>query len=864
MYTPRPHGLSSVGEPLTEADGAAVELLARRLTNLRQISGVESLKMVRDLPDGGYVIAQDMGGVFRAIAHKPQRAGLREESTGLVGIEIPMLFSGVITQAIVRDPGGVGLKLTEQTRKRLIGYASGEDAPPLPPKDVSLQRFRIAYGELFPELQPQGMAGLYAFYSQYVQQRPTWYSGAMAEVMQIVGGYGRQDADSLPDDPVERARMVLPARVAKGIAAELNSLRLPGYTGLAPRSGQFQYDYKFNRTDAVAFDTDNQPWIVRVQSDGVWVMPLPLIPATTTLAFRQYMDTVGDGEILAILDRFGGLPSGESFPRKEKDFQAWRRAGVIIKVCAVADFYEHIAYASACGWSFNRSGTEAINTCYDYYDDEGLGYGLTYTLRLKLAPATVGGRLPPNAPKDPMEARKLNAYLAGLYRLMRVGNATHLAIKYKLRRVPPDDILARAGGEVGQNEVDYWDNRELAPIATHQGSVREVGRGYLYHPAKFEFQPQIKFPEPFLGGCVSHDFLPLINGRYKDRYPNCDTTMFGYYIGDDLKVVKYFRDERSYQREVENDYVPCMSVGAWSQTETSGPTSLVGNFSTTDMDERTALAPTVTQTRIAGRDLGYDSKPFFRFFFFFSTDGAMWRNRYCSRQTEIETREGQSLEVAICIPYLMRDAALHAKRQAVTGKRLSEQMELKSVKDPNGYLYWTYHFVWAWAGGGGAPHIGVPSPQNGNPVWVTKYLYNPAPCSDYADQGDWVGALPADYTGLIHPDANTWQQSGGGGPPKLKTYYQQTEAGGHESGDLRISILLRPDTVFETIPDNGYFLGSPDPLLGVFHRDACKAVFGDRTYANVDETVGERRKHWGYSALADHQSAHHFIGVINE
>ena len=114
-------------------------------------------------------------------------------------------------------------------------------------------------------------------------------------------------------------------------------------------------------------------------------MPLPIIPATATAAFRDYMEEVGDQEIIAILDRFGGMPTGESFPLRENEFEAWRRAGVIIKVCDSADFYDHIMYASACGWSFNLRGTEGYNTCYDYDDDEGLGYGLTYKASLKLS-----------------------------------------------------------------------------------------------------------------------------------------------------------------------------------------------------------------------------------------------------------------------------------------------------------------------------------------------------------------------------------------------------------------------------------------------------------------------------------------------
>ena len=58
-------------------------------------------------------------------------------------------------------------------------------------------RFAIPYSEMVYELAPKVETAL--LYTQYVAQRPTWYSGAMAEVMQIVGGYGRQDLSELPD-----------------------------------------------------------------------------------------------------------------------------------------------------------------------------------------------------------------------------------------------------------------------------------------------------------------------------------------------------------------------------------------------------------------------------------------------------------------------------------------------------------------------------------------------------------------------------------------------------------------------------------------------------------------------------------------
>ena len=71
MHQPRPYGLHAIGKPLTEKDEAFIASIAKRITNLKELSRVDSLKMVYDLPDGGYAIVQDMGGNFRVISHKP-------------------------------------------------------------------------------------------------------------------------------------------------------------------------------------------------------------------------------------------------------------------------------------------------------------------------------------------------------------------------------------------------------------------------------------------------------------------------------------------------------------------------------------------------------------------------------------------------------------------------------------------------------------------------------------------------------------------------------------------------------------------------------------------------------------------------
>lgn len=861
MHQPRPHGQLAVGAQPTNDDVAAIELLTRRLTNIKQISGVDSLRMVRALPDGGYVIAQDMGGVLRVITHKSPGEPAKPDADGLAKEYIPMLFSGTITRAIIEPDEGVGIRLTEQTRRRLANY----DPERLPESEVFLKRFAIGYGFAFSEFEPQ-TSGRYKF-TQYVALRPTWYSGAMAEVMQIVGGYGIQRLGELPDDQIERARVTVPEIVARKIRIQIGeNVRLPGYTGLPAPDGKFLYDYKAHSTDAVAFDSAGRPWLVRLNQSGVWAMPLPLIPATTTTAFREHMDAVGDGEILHILNRFGGMPSGETFPSKEADFQAWRRAGVIIRVCDSGGFHDHIMYSSSTGWSLNSSGSEGFATCYDYYDDEGLGYGLAFKLRMSLSPAEHDGKLPPALkPEDADEATMLDAYLSSLYRLIAAHTPTNLAIKYKLRRVDPSDILARAeNGEASESDVTYWDNLEVPPIAIHSGSVREVGRGYLYHGAKFEFQPQIKFPEPLFGGCISHDFLPLINGRYKSSYPRCDTIMHGYYVGDDLKVVKYFRDPRAYVKEVESDYEECMIVGSWTQTETIGGTSLLGHFYSTDFDERKPVSEHVTTTKIVGRDMGFGT-PGFGFDYIFAMQGDIYRNRYFSRTTEVTHGEGHSASVAVCIPYLCRNALIHAYQEGMSGGSLSKSAARYAVRDPTSYRMWTYDFVFHWHGGPAAPASGKPFPRYSYPVWVESESYDPYPCSDFADQGPWIPDLPADYAWLVHPKADTYSYNGGDIPPPFQPYSTITTLPGKSSGHLKISILDTPGNVHSQIPANGYFISSPNDIGDLFYRDACRVVFGLSTYANVSENPdGPLRAYWGHSGLVDHKSAHHFIGVINE
>lgn len=865
MHQPRPYGLLVVGGEPTSEDSAAIELLARRLTNLKTLSGVESLRMVRSLPGGGYVIAQDMGGTFRCVVQKPVPRTPPPPSDGVAKDYIPMLFSGVITGARLRDGAGTGIRLTEQARRRIANYAP--DA--LPPKNLELHRFAIEYADKFGYFKPKD-TGIYTF-TQYDKLRPTWYSGAMAEVVQVIGGYGRQVFEDLPDDPIERARLRVPKRYMKRIHEELGSKRLPGYTGLPDEEGQITFDYQASQSHAVAFDNTDAPWLLQISARGVYAMPLPMVPATTTMAFREFMEECGDSEILALLDRFGGMPSGESFPRDAADFEAWRRAGVIVKVCDTADFYQYSAYYMASGWSFNSRGSEGFNTCYSYAST-GLLQGHAYKMRIRLAAADDRGMLAMKWAKVSAEdTARINAYLSGLLTTLSALSDPDRAVLYKIRRSSVQDVLARAGRD-GRSDRDYWDALEMPPIAAHAGSVTRVASGPLYWPSKNPLSSgRLKFPELTGKGCES---FALISPDYAGPAVKCDTIVFGCYVNDELQVIKYFYDERDFVKEKESTLEEVMIVGQWSETVTTGHTGLAGHFYTSSFDDRQEISPSVTTTSIVGTDLGYGQPAYTTPALMFSV-GSLSRARYYQHRTKSNTTSSRGMDAAVLVPLYARDCIQYAYSERTGSRAWSETTTMASVRDPNSYELWCYDNIFHYIGSTRSGNLGVPRSKDGTPVYVDTHNYNPTEYSDFADGGNWFG-LPEggfiDVTAICGPYtsryAETFQAGGvviGGAAPGFSPYAASGTQPSETGGRLSVSICEGGNVVaHRDVPHSWYFGYSPRDDY-YFYRDATWIAFGESRYASIfEKDQYQLRRRWGSTALADHKTAHHFIGVINE
>lgn len=886
MTTPKPFTVfPQAGDAASEAEIAAARRSAYLLENRKELGQLSSLHSSTPLEGGGYIFTYNIGGVTKNIVVRPQQIHvptLEQEVSGLAQEKIPMFLSGRIVTPTVPYGAGVTIQLTSESARRAVGY----DPEKTPPKFTTLKAFNIPPSSTYyPEFQPTG----FLTPTQYAKVYPSWFSGRMAKLVQLSAGFGKQNDRDLKKTEGERT-LSLPDKLLNKLKVELKNTRLPGYNGLPPDNGELHFDYKFYKTEGVVNDGGGNLWLVRITPGNVWAMPLPMIPYTTVPSFRLWVEGKGDSELITALDEFGGIPSGEGFPRQGKDFEAWVRAGVIINLGGTSDFYEGGPLGeSALGWSFSATTNEAAHCCYVFGSD-GMQRARMYRMKFTIAPAERNGRLPEkfDVTNDPFEMAALNFYLSRLYEAL-APNMEDNAVKYKLRRVP-DEVLSRARDFTVSkldSELTYWRNKTMEPITAGSASCSKVREGRIHSSAKFAFQPQFKMPDPFMGGCISHDFnpIPVRTRSYPPASLRFDTVVFCHYVGDTLKTVKFCRDDRKAYKDVEADNDECMLIGSWTTTTNTGSTQLYGAFYTSDYDERDT-APDVTTVEIyssqyhAADKIGYGE-----FDHFFAIPGYVFRDHHFLTTTEKTVSEGFSLEVAVCVPYLSRDAVLYPKRSAVTGKSWSWQQGVVSVNDPYVYSMYTLDPVGHWWGGVRGQRY-EPSPKYGNPVWVSQEHYAVeggyettwGPCVGAVDKGPWLSVGQNIINYAEYGRLSIYMTSGPGGNknygearpvpdmrPKLRPSkgWRLKDVPNH-SLDFAYHYdtwRINPDKT--VAPDKMYFLASPDEVVGVFRRDATKNCLGEAEYYTVSENVNGQQVVRGYSAVAPEPGLHFFIGVIN-
>lgn len=220
-------------------------------------------------------------------------------------------------------------------------------------------------------------------FSQYTKLKPTSYTGAMKWVVQAVMSYGRM--------------AISMASGVDGTAGYIRDVKKNGF--------QVLYDYGFSRTHGIAFGSDGEPWLVEISiTRGVIAMPLPRLSYTKQKAtaqnawawlFYEKAQREGREEVLAFLDKFKGMPTGEAF--FYMDIAEGIKEGSILQLLKpedLADFYKCSSYSSAMGWAFNVSGTEAHNTAY-YWDvppRPEIAYGVHYRILFHFGDIVKGKR----------------------------------------------------------------------------------------------------------------------------------------------------------------------------------------------------------------------------------------------------------------------------------------------------------------------------------------------------------------------------------------------------------------------------------------------------------------------------------------
>ncbi len=894
MHAPVIHGSHIVSGSktfLTRDNVTFGENLLREVKNFKRSGGLTSLRRTRMLPDGGYVTVISMGGVEKILYYLPEDgSGELAQERPETSFRVPMLYSGRVLDGRFKyaEVNGPRLHVSRKTLTRLADHATKPENKS--PVFVS-ERHAIAPNPGFQEFGPAGQGKFDN--TQYMLHYPGWYSGAMARVVQTVAGYGKQGE--------KYADLKVPAEVQREIELEFAThperfpelqichwlwedekeggwispadwLLTPGYAGFPWNDGTIRYNYGWAITDGVGFDNAGRPWLINVSLNGVHAMPLPLVPATQTRAFRAWIESIGDTEILALLDLFGGMPSGEHWPA-DPMMEKYLKAGIVVRVCDTSDFYEHFDYSPACGWAFAENGREAYNTCYDWDDAEGWQLGFGYKLNVALS------RIPP-APWRPDESPFwhdiVRRYMKPLFATMAHDELLQLA-RYNAVRAGFQAVLFRAletrGGKGPSwvEEATYWMNLEAEPLAQHSGTLKKVSEGKLFpYSAYVRHKPEIKYPHPWpwIRGCRSHDFRPLINGVNKD--PRCDTVMYGYYVGNQLKVVKYFRDPRQSEMQEQNDFEECMIVGAWESSRTGGFTEMKGAFYTTDFDERAQLAPYMETTTIKGRDLGMQpaSDAMFGFMPPPYMNGTMSRCRFFSTEAETNGVSGTNLQIAVCIPMFERGAALYAVETTNQGTTYKHSLTVNSIDDPTSYGLWTYHRSARWISM--LPRdeylTAEPMPKNADIFWLEgEFRSEGGPCSDFADQGGWRSPIE-DVTSEVASGPHSLGDASHGWQPGVKGFSEVEQISAQTFQQLHLSMTESPEYVGNYV-DQRYFYPSPNALTGiVMVRQAAQNHMGETFYAVVTEDGDNGEwKHWGESRYVDdHKSMPYFIGVVNE
>lgn len=562
-------------------------------------------------------------------------------------------------------------------------------------------------------------------FSQYVRLKPTMYSGTMRKCVQALMGFGKQRKKP-PNNQVETslyedAPKAGDQQVADVTADHAQSVRENGL--------QIRYDWRWSRTHGLTRAADGAWWLVEIsKARGILAMMLPLHPSTTTPAFRDWLDNAGDTDALRLLDEFGGFPTGETFP---DEVEPWIEAGKVLRLASpesLAGYYENGPYSEDIGWAFNLHGDEAHNCAWRYGDDD-FQRGVHYACRISIGAA-----------REWTDAPDLVGRLEALRGQEGYGDLD--AVQWKCVLLSESQRRTARSATTAAHVYASVKGASVVPLAPGSAGVSQVSEGPLYHPGLIGHL--VKFPDSTVGLLRSHAMKHRVFSHPANP-PRCDTTVFVFFAGNELKWVKYFYDPRESPAQSWDDFEDCMYIGRWSQHSESGNRKMPFGLYSNDFDDRSEVAPGETDVSIEGRDMGYSDvivaddivRPY---------RGWITRRRRFHRKTTITSRSGTSIETGVAVPFHDREAYYYCtiRRSSVTR---SQTENFQYLTDPWEGETWRNFpgFTGNWAGD---IHTGHwvrldPHPDGCGPVTARTVrepgaYYVSRTCADLADSGPWL------------------------------------------------------------------------------------------------------------------------------
>lgn len=710
-------GISIEGDQVAgQAHVPRAKSLLRRLIERVQLGGIRVASDHVRLGDDAYCYGVVAGGVARAVIVVSPAAEEPPEQEPGVYVLVPDFVSGATIDGRITEPPRQRPYLNSFWPTAACAAFHGIE---LGPSD----RLAVEPYEAFATPDALGPPENYSGpkWSQYVKCKPTLYSGRMRWVVQLLLGFGRQFGKSIYDRT--------PPKLGTARERRRNQVAPTKYQQEIKRDGvQIRFDWRWYRTHGIAVGSDDALWVVEIGSPrGAIAMPLPLHAITQTPAFREKLEKMGDVAGIEALDKLGGFPTGEGMPAG--DIEPWIRAGRVVRLAEVDEldeFYDQQTFSSQMGWAWNERGDEARNLAWKYGPD-----GFVSVLHAGFS--TTIGALAEIEPAPSAEALKRRIR-------EKSSDQNYAANVYKCDRLPQSEVesILRAGTE---GDVYAALDAATAPVpAVASGHLWTAAKGKLYKPGRLA-QYELKYPWPELGYLVSFDMRQQFGDG--SRAPRCDTDVHVFFVGDELKFVRFFRDPRSAPAPpAADDSDGCELIGVFTRTEASGSIGIPPMVYSSDFDDRRELTGGRSKRVTVGVDLGYaavtvaDS-------LIFPPNGHLSRSKRFMRTITTDAWSGEAMNSAMVAPFNDRCAYYYAVGQQFESHTHTVDYGYAQLGDPWSCDTWRNFpgFTGTVIGGN---YIRAEHPDGCGPVDERTvrapgaYYDNDAgPCADFADSGPW-------------------------------------------------------------------------------------------------------------------------------